>query len=698
VGAQQETNMNFCSTFATGLNEEHRFTVNSAGQVSDSVSTRCTDGEFYEIVMHAGNFAQEISWTIGDHCESEVYESHQEYTKYCCVPPNSQLTCMDEYGDGWRGSYIAIGGVTFCDTFDAGTMQSFILNQQTLATTKTPTKTPTMTTTTTPGRICDFGFEGDDCEISVEYVQTDFEFSGMDLKEFERVKDAILEAVARELGVTIGDVRFGEVVSDTGRRRLNTLLVPVQAEVTQGSSRDGLIDQLNSDDFQNGVSDSVTTLVPGVLINFNVREDLNLQAAWPMTITFTGVMGQTIVNKQSEIMSTTADFVGAESWVYRAIVEGTMSNDLTRLRFDLSGNADQMAASVETCEQVAYLKSRIAGIQDLLNIEVTEVATNKILSCVDPVDPTNNPVVTCVEPLDTTGYSFADDFTCTSAACDASKVSCEDGYSGPAQVRCLSSGVMELHGCSSSVCENALSDENYNVPADFVCKVDDCDASGIRCKDGYTGTATATCDPATGYYRLSGCEEGGARTVSTSDDESWAEEHVETIIVGVLLVLILLVCVVAYFVCMKKPEKVYVQTMPAQPRMEMTDFSTVQRSYAHAGVTPSLRTVETLHPIEQRSQKRTPDPVQPRSVPVRSNMNSQYQITNNQVTDVSAMYGDVLYGDVTPAGPDGLNSVITGGANLEGSTVNANRIKNSSPNMGGHVAPDDDFEGDIGTL
>jgi len=87
-------------------------------------------------------------------------------------------------------------------------------------------------------------------------------------------------------------------------------------------------------------------------------------------------------------------------------------------------------------------------------------------------------------------------------------------------------------------------------------------------------------------------------------------------------------------------------------------------------------------------------------------MNSQYQITNNQVTDVSAMYGDVLYGDVTPAGPDGLNSVITGGANLEGSTVNANRIKrgpsrstqNSSPNMGGHVAPDDDFEGDIGTL
>merc|ERR1719461_1614665 len=126
--------------------------------------------------------------------------------------------------------------------------------------------------------------------------------------------------------------------------------------------------------------------------------------------------------------------------------------------------------------------------------------------------------------------------------------------------------------------------------------------------------------------------------------------------------------------------------MPAQPRMEMTDFSTVQRSYAHAGVTPSLRTVETLHPIDQRTPKRTPDPVQPRSVPVRSNMNSH------------AMYGDVLYGDVTPAGPDGLNSVITGGANLEGSTVNANRIKNSSPNMGGHVAPDDDFEGDIGTL
>ena len=176
-------------------------------------------------------------------------------------------------------------------------MQSFILNEQTLATTKTPTKTPTMTTTTTPGRICDFGFEGDDCEISVEYVQTDFTFSGMQLKQFETVKDDILEAIARELGVTIGDVRFGEVVSVSGRRRLSDLLVPVQAEVTQGSSRDGLIDQLNSDDFQNGVSDSVSTLVPGVSIDFNVRDDLNLQAAWPMTITFTGVMGQTIVTQ-----------------------------------------------------------------------------------------------------------------------------------------------------------------------------------------------------------------------------------------------------------------------------------------------------------------------------------------------------------------------------------------------------------------
>ena len=42
---------------------------------------------------------------------------------------------------------------------------------------------------------------------------------------------------------------------------------------------------------------------------------------------------------------------------------------------------------------------------------------------------------------------------------------------------------------------------------------------------------------------------------------------------------------------------------------------------------------------------------------------------------MSAMYGDVLYGDVTPAGPDGLDSVISGGGNVEGSTVNANRVK-----------------------
>lgn len=314
----------------------------------------------------------------------------------------------------------------------------------------------------------------------------------------------------------------------------------------------------------------------------------------------------------------------------------------------------------------------------------------------------------CTQPSDMTGYVLNRAIiTCNTYSCPSNQFSCASEYNGDPEVMCTG-GDYRLTGCTQpGSCYAPLEKDGYVFPdTNFVCTTSSCEASQISCADGYDGTPQTRCRVA-GQVEVAGCTllDSGTRTgtETSNDDQSWAEEHVEIIIVGFLLVLIVLVCVMAWFVC-KKPEKVYVQTMPAQPRMEMTDFATVQRSY-HAGVTPSLRTVETLHPIDQRTPKRTPDPVQPRSVPVRSNMNSQYQITNNQVTDVSAMYGDVLYGDVTPAGPDGLDSAI-GGGNAEGSTVNANRLKrgparstqNSGPNMGGHVAPDDDFEGDIGTL
>ena len=71
-------------------------------------------------------WANEISWSVGS-CKSTGrhtctanggYFDNMNFTQPCCLPPGDhQLTCNDCYGDTWRGGYLLIDGVKYCENF-----------------------------------------------------------------------------------------------------------------------------------------------------------------------------------------------------------------------------------------------------------------------------------------------------------------------------------------------------------------------------------------------------------------------------------------------------------------------------------------------------------------------------------------------------------------------------------------------------
>merc|ERR1712198_758705 len=43
------------------------------------------------------------------------YANNKEYSIECCQPAGTyELDCKDEYGDGWHGGSIEIGGTEYC--------------------------------------------------------------------------------------------------------------------------------------------------------------------------------------------------------------------------------------------------------------------------------------------------------------------------------------------------------------------------------------------------------------------------------------------------------------------------------------------------------------------------------------------------------------------------------------------------------
>jgi len=71
------------------------------------------------------DWGKEISWTFGS-CSSgdTIYGDNQDYDINCCQQAGTYVfDCKDEYGDGWHGGYMNIGGTKVCEDFSDGSSQ-----------------------------------------------------------------------------------------------------------------------------------------------------------------------------------------------------------------------------------------------------------------------------------------------------------------------------------------------------------------------------------------------------------------------------------------------------------------------------------------------------------------------------------------------------------------------------------------------
>merc|ERR1711951_102090 len=73
--------------------------------------------------MGTSAWAYENSWTFGSCSSQQTYDDDEVYNVECCQPAgNYELTCIDDYGDGWHGGFIQIGTspTKHCKNFDDG--------------------------------------------------------------------------------------------------------------------------------------------------------------------------------------------------------------------------------------------------------------------------------------------------------------------------------------------------------------------------------------------------------------------------------------------------------------------------------------------------------------------------------------------------------------------------------------------------
>lgn len=98
-------------------------------------SDQCGNGEqevFYEITTE--DWAKEISFTIrvdGEvYCQGFGFQDHQHYNGTCCALSGSaEVSCLDQYGDGWHGAELRIDGVLRCGEFESASfVEEFVIN------------------------------------------------------------------------------------------------------------------------------------------------------------------------------------------------------------------------------------------------------------------------------------------------------------------------------------------------------------------------------------------------------------------------------------------------------------------------------------------------------------------------------------------------------------------------------------------
>ena len=85
----------------------------------------------FDVTTHTKDYGHENDWKISCTDESckpcvneEDFENDNQYTQECCLPQDQTeffITCIDEWGDGWHGGYLEVGGTKYCSNFTTGT-------------------------------------------------------------------------------------------------------------------------------------------------------------------------------------------------------------------------------------------------------------------------------------------------------------------------------------------------------------------------------------------------------------------------------------------------------------------------------------------------------------------------------------------------------------------------------------------------
>ena len=89
-----------------------------------------------DIIVHTHSYASEITWGITDAkeqvvCKGGPYSKDDtDYPSECSIPDTKYtLWCIDNYGDGWHGGHITIGGKKYCEDFTTGHVKSVTIEQ-----------------------------------------------------------------------------------------------------------------------------------------------------------------------------------------------------------------------------------------------------------------------------------------------------------------------------------------------------------------------------------------------------------------------------------------------------------------------------------------------------------------------------------------------------------------------------------------
>lgn len=89
--------------------------------VTNHVQTDCSGRE--ELVqweVQTNSWAKEISFSIGSSCSGIGFKDNTGYSGSCCLKPgDNEIVCVDEFGDGWHGATLTVGGELKCGSFEA---------------------------------------------------------------------------------------------------------------------------------------------------------------------------------------------------------------------------------------------------------------------------------------------------------------------------------------------------------------------------------------------------------------------------------------------------------------------------------------------------------------------------------------------------------------------------------------------------